>query len=206
MYIEVGIQFDAVKLATNPSPQTLPFQGLLSIMPDFMKWAELPARDDIYQDKGTTKWGNHDLYPIVPSERTYGRGAFLLYWVTCGAGLSTFAIGSSYIAVGLTPGEACGAVLIGSCLSSGVAILCGRAGAEKHLGYVGTLDQTLALSLTSIDYDGSCLFRTSWNVASSFLSAYEQRRFRKAPNILAEIWLTMKSSGSKPSTEDKQSV
>ncbi|KAE9990893.1 hypothetical protein EG327_000774 [Venturia inaequalis] len=104
-------------------------------MPGFMKWAELPARDDIYQDKGTTKWGNHDLYPIVSSERTYGRGAFLLYWVTCGAGLSTFAIGSSYIAVGLTPGEACGAVLIGSCLSSGVAVLCGRAGAEKHLGY-----------------------------------------------------------------------
>lgn len=104
----------------------------------FMKWAELPARHDIYQDKGTTKWGNHDLYPIVPAERTYGRGAFLLYWVTCGAGLSTFAIGSSYIAVGLTPGEACGAILIGACISSVVALLCGRAGADKHLGYVST--------------------------------------------------------------------
>ncbi|KAE9978161.1 hypothetical protein BLS_000839 [Venturia inaequalis] len=116
-------------------------------MPGFMKWAELPARDDIYQDKGTTKWGNHDLYPIVSSERTYGRGAFLLYWVTCGAGLSTFAIGSSYIAVGLTPGEACGAVLIGSCLSSGVAVLCGRAGAEKHLGYAVYGGQAISLML-----------------------------------------------------------
>jgi NCS1 family nucleobase:cation symporter-1 len=105
-------------------------------MSKLLKWAELPARKDIYQDEGTTKWGNHDLYPIVPEERTYGRGAFLLYWVTCGTGLSTFAIGSSYIAVGLTAGEACGAILIGSCISSCNAILCGRVGADKNLGYV----------------------------------------------------------------------
>jgi hypothetical protein len=59
------------------------FPQLMLAMSNFMKWAELPPRDDIYQDKGTTKWGNHDLYPIVPSERTYGRGAFLLYWVSC---------------------------------------------------------------------------------------------------------------------------
>lgn len=101
-----------------------------------MKWAELPARKDIYQDQGTTKWGNHDLYPIVPNERTYGAGAYFLYWVTCGAGLSTFALGSSYVAVGLTAGEACGAILIGSTIASITALLCGRPGAEKHLGYV----------------------------------------------------------------------
>jgi len=105
-------------------------------MSRLLKWAELPARDDIYQDKGTTEWGNHDLYPIVEKERTYGKGAFLLYWLTCGGGLSTFAIGSSYIAVGLTAGQAVGAVLIGSCISSAVALLCGRFGAEKNLGYV----------------------------------------------------------------------
>lgn len=105
-------------------------------MSKYFKWLELPAREDIYTDRGTTKWGNHDLYPIVPKERTYGKGAFLLYWLTCCAGLSTFAIGSSYIAVGLTAGEACGAVLIGGCIASTNAILCGRPGAEKHMGYV----------------------------------------------------------------------
>ena len=105
-------------------------------MSKYFRWLELPARDDIYTDRGTTKWGNHDLYPIVPKERTYGRGTYLLYWVTCCLGLSTFAIGSSYIAVGLTAGEACGAVLIGGCLASMNALLCGRAGAEKHVGYV----------------------------------------------------------------------
>ena len=31
----------------------------------YLKWAELPARTDIHQNKGTTEWGNHDLYPIV---------------------------------------------------------------------------------------------------------------------------------------------
>lgn len=105
-------------------------------MSKYFKWLELPAREDIYTERGTTKWGNHDLYPIVPKERTYGKGAYLLYWVTCCAGLSTFAIGSSYIAVGLTAGEACGAVLIGGCIASTNAILCGRPGAEKHMGYV----------------------------------------------------------------------
>jgi nucleobase:cation symporter-1, NCS1 family len=116
-------------------------------MSKFMKWAELPARTDIYQDRGTTKWGNHDLYPIVPAERTYGSGAYFLYWLTCGAGLSTFALGSSYVAVGLTAGEACGAILIGCCVASTTAFLCGRPGAEKHLGYVSTDQDTLALNL-----------------------------------------------------------
>jgi NCS1 family nucleobase:cation symporter-1 len=144
-------------------------------MSRFLKLIELPPRDDIYQDEGTTDWGNHvrasspklhfsvtnknkDLYPIVPKERTYGKGAFMLYWLTCGGGLSTFAIGSSYIAVGLTAGEAVGAILIGACISSCNALLCGmnndgvqtlysrlntfadfyqgRVGAETNLGYV----------------------------------------------------------------------
>lgn len=104
--------------------------------PSWLRWAELPARTDIHQDKGTTEWGNHDLYPIVEKERTYGIGAYLLFWVTCGGGLSTFAIGSSYVSLGLTAGETCGAVLIGASLSSLNAILVGKAGAIHHLGFV----------------------------------------------------------------------
>lgn len=73
---------------------------------------------------------------LTSGNRTYGLGAFLLYWLTCGGGLSTFAIGSSYIAVGLSAGEAIGAVLIGVCWSSMNAVLCGKPGDEKHLGYV----------------------------------------------------------------------
>ncbi|KAG9245578.1 hypothetical protein BJ878DRAFT_418890, partial [Calycina marina] len=85
-----------------------------------------------------TKWGNHNLYPIFPAERTYGSGSFLLYWIICGAELSTFAIGSSYTPVGLSFGQAIGTVLIGLYLSSNVAVLSGRSGVEKNLGYIRT--------------------------------------------------------------------
>jgi nucleobase:cation symporter-1, NCS1 family len=145
-------------------------------MSKIKKFLELPARDDIYADRGTTKWGNHDLYPIVPKERTYGKGAYLLYWVTCCCGLSTFAIGSSYIAVGLTPGEACGAVLIGACIASSNALLCGRPGSTKHMGYVsharGT-DINIPLTDQYSDYDGSSCFWSAWHVATSVLSDHE---------------------------------
>lgn len=146
-------------------------------MSRFFKWAELPARTDIYQDRGTTKWGNHDLYPIVASERTYGTGAYILYWVTCGAGLSTFALGSSYVAVGLTAGEACGAILIGSTITSLIALLCGRPGAEKHLGYVRRPRQQLLLVYHPLTYwidNGSpSLVWTTRHVAPSLFSNYE---------------------------------
>jgi NCS1 family nucleobase:cation symporter-1 len=109
------------------------------IAPSWLKWAELPPRKDIYQDRGTTDWGNHDLYPIVEKERTWGVSAYLLYWITCGAGLSTFAIGSSYVALGLSVGETIGAVFVGSCLSSLNSVLMGKVGAIHHLGFVSTL-------------------------------------------------------------------
>lgn len=105
-------------------------------MSKYFKWAELPARTDVYQDKGTTKYGNHDLYPIPLKERTYGRFALFLYWTTAGVGLSTFSLGSSYIVYGLTAGEAVGAVLIGACIASMNSYLCGAVGAETNLGYV----------------------------------------------------------------------
>jgi NCS1 family nucleobase:cation symporter-1 len=44
------------------------------------QWAELPVREDIYTWKGTTKWGNHDLYPIDKSERTYGWMGYFAIW------------------------------------------------------------------------------------------------------------------------------
>jgi hypothetical protein len=44
------------------------------------QWAELPERQDIYTWRGTTKWGNHDLYPIDPSERTYGALGYFAVW------------------------------------------------------------------------------------------------------------------------------
>ncbi|KAH8880225.1 hypothetical protein GQ53DRAFT_891637 [Thozetella sp. PMI_491] len=104
-------------------------------MSRYLRWLEVKPKDDIYADVGTTRWGNHDIYPIKKEDRTFGWSSYFLYWTTCCMGLSTFSIGSSYITVGLTAGETLGAVLIGALLTSVNGILCGKAGSEKYLGY-----------------------------------------------------------------------
>lgn len=47
----------------------------------FLRWAELPARKDVYSYAGTTRWGNHDLYPIPRKERTYNQLDYFVYWM-----------------------------------------------------------------------------------------------------------------------------
>ncbi|PVH99767.1 hypothetical protein DM02DRAFT_710388 [Periconia macrospinosa] len=99
------------------------------------RWAEVPEREDIYTWKGTTKWGNHDLYPIDPKERTF---TWLSYWsifVTNGVNISTFTLGSSFISYGLTAGQTIGGVLAGTCISAVVSYLSSRPGLDYHMGY-----------------------------------------------------------------------
>jgi NCS1 family nucleobase:cation symporter-1 len=121
---------------------------MTAIAPSWLKWAELPPRKDIYLDRGTTDWGNHDLYPIVEKERTWGVGAYIMFWVTCGGGLSTFAIGSSFMSLGLSAGETVGAVLLGACIASMNTVLLGRVGAVTHLGFVSISYVHLEFDLT----------------------------------------------------------
>ena len=105
---------------------------------NYFRWAELKPRTDVHLDKGTTSWGNHDLYPIPAKERTFGITAYYMYWVTCCLGLSTYSIGSAYIALGMTVPQTLGAVTVGACFASLNGFLCGKVGAEKSLGYVRT--------------------------------------------------------------------
>ncbi|RDW77351.1 hypothetical protein BP6252_05404 [Coleophoma cylindrospora] len=100
-----------------------------------LKWAEVPAREDIFTWRGTTKWGNHDLYPIDPKEWTFGWLGFVAIWVTNGVSVSTWTLGSSYIAYGLTAGETIGSILVGSCIASFVAFFAARPGMDYHVGY-----------------------------------------------------------------------
>ena len=101
-----------------------------------LKWAELPAREDIFTWKGTTKWGNHDLYPIDPKERTYGWLGFFAVWVTNGVSVSTITLGSSYVAYGLTAGQTIGCILLGTCVAASISFLAARPGMDYHVGYV----------------------------------------------------------------------
>lgn len=82
-----------------------------------LKTLEVKPTDDEFESIATTRWGNKDVYPIPHDKRTYGVLAFYAYWGTCGISLSSWTIGSSLIGIGLTAGQACGAVVWGNQLS-----------------------------------------------------------------------------------------
>lgn len=76
-----------------------------------LKKLEVKPTDDEFESMPTTRWGNKDVYPIPHDKRTYGVLAFYAYWGTCGISLSSWTIGSSLVGIGLTAGQACGAVV-----------------------------------------------------------------------------------------------
>jgi NCS1 family nucleobase:cation symporter-1 len=105
-------------------------------MSKFFKWAELPARKDVYTHAGTTTWGNHDLYPIPRKERTWGWMAYVSYQVVVGVNISNYTLASSYIAVGLTVGQTLGAVLAGAVIASIISYITCRPGLDHAIGFV----------------------------------------------------------------------
>ncbi|RDW85993.1 hypothetical protein BP5796_04318 [Coleophoma crateriformis] len=102
---------------------------------DMFKWAEVKERSDIDTWKGTTKYGNHDLYPIVPSEKKFGYLAYFAFWVNSGTAITTFTLGSSYIALGLNAGETIAACFVGALISSTIGYFGARPGQDYGIGY-----------------------------------------------------------------------
>jgi len=113
----------------------------------YLRWAELPERQDVYTYEGTTRWGNHDLYPISKKERTFGVMGYYSYFVTSGVSITGFTAGSAYVAAGLGVGPTCAAILIGSMLAGGNSYLGGQPGVDKSLGYVSLTNSFDLLSL-----------------------------------------------------------
>jgi nucleobase:cation symporter-1, NCS1 family len=105
-------------------------------MSDYFKWAELPPRTDVYNYEGTTRWGNHDLYPIPKKERTYGYLGFYSYYLVSGISITGFSMGSAYVSAGLSARETIGAVLVGCVCASLNACLGVQVGLDKSLGFV----------------------------------------------------------------------
>jgi nucleobase:cation symporter-1, NCS1 family len=106
--------------------------GILSVL-------QVKQKNVIYGQEEISRWGNRDLYPIIPSERTWTSKAFFAYWVTTCICVNSWTLGSSLIGYGLTAGQTCGAVLIGGVISGIMAVLCGQVGRDLHLGYVRNL-------------------------------------------------------------------
>jgi NCS1 family nucleobase:cation symporter-1 len=96
----------------------------------YFHWAELPPKKNVYTYAETTRWDNHNLYPIPKKERTYGWLAFFAYWVPAGVNVINFTVGSANIAFGLNAAETLGAVLLGRFIAAANAWLCARPGQD----------------------------------------------------------------------------
>lgn len=90
---------------------------------DYFRWAELKAREDVYTYAGTTERGNHDFYPIPIKERTYGWAGYFAFILVTGVNVTTFTLGSSYVAYGLPAGETFGMVFLGTFVSGCIAFI-----------------------------------------------------------------------------------
>jgi hypothetical protein len=117
-------------------------------MSKYFKWAELPPRKDIYTYEGTTRWGNHDLYPIPKKERTYGYLGLYSYLLVSGISITGFSMGSADVSAGLSAQETIGALLVG-CICA--ALNARQVGLDKSLGFVS--DSSFLL-FTFFPHDG----------------------------------------------------
>ncbi|CAK7232467.1 hypothetical protein SBRCBS47491_008281 [Sporothrix bragantina] len=104
-------------------------------MSKLLKLIEVKHKGEAYSEHPPSRWGNRDIYPIIPAERTYRWHDFFAYWFTAGICLSAYTLGSSLVAIGLTAGQALGAVLLGASFASMTAFLCGEAGRIHYIGY-----------------------------------------------------------------------
>ncbi|KAE9372864.1 hypothetical protein N431DRAFT_467091 [Stipitochalara longipes BDJ] len=102
---------------------------------DYFRWAELQPREDVYTYAGTTEWGNHDFYPIPMKERTYSWGGYFAFILVTGVKITTFTLGSSYIAYGLTAGQTLEMVFLGTFVSGCIAYISARPGLDHNMGY-----------------------------------------------------------------------
>jgi NCS1 family nucleobase:cation symporter-1 len=111
----------------------------------YFRWAELPPRDDIHVWEGTTRWGNHDLYPIPKKEKNYGVLGFYSYYAISAISIYGFTSASAYVSAGLGVWDTVGAMLLGSCISSFNSYLGAQVGVEKGLGFTMMTRATFGL-------------------------------------------------------------
>jgi len=137
----------------------------------YFRRAELPAREDVYNYAGTTEWGNHDFYPIPMKERTYSWGGYFAFILVTGVNITTFTLGSSYVAYGLTAGQTLGMVFLGTFVSGCIAYISARPGLDHNMGYVGSHRRrrvSQLLTRVSLDYVPSHSIRLTRSVLSNW--------------------------------------
>lgn len=78
---------------------------------------------------------NEDLAPSPPSRRTWTTWSFFAYWWSESWCVSTWAVGSSFIALGATLRDALLVVFFANVLSAFIIVANGRAASRYHIGY-----------------------------------------------------------------------
>ncbi|KAJ5619470.1 hypothetical protein N7510_003454 [Penicillium lagena] len=101
--------------------------------PQIKQKLQCPKDENAYYEN--TTWCNRDLIPIPPDRRTYGVWSYFGYWTVSGSCISAWSTGSTLLALGLSPQQAIGVVIIGGVLAGLLAVACGWMGENHHIGF-----------------------------------------------------------------------
>jgi NCS1 family nucleobase:cation symporter-1 len=81
------------------------------------------------------KWGNRDIFPVPPEQRTFNIISYFSFWAIAGMSVSSWAFGGSLLTLGLSVGEGIGAGFIAATFVAIFTYTCGYPGASRNLGY-----------------------------------------------------------------------
>lgn len=82
-----------------------------------------------------TLYLNRDLIPTPPDRQTWSWQGFAGYWVIAGINTTSWTIGSTLFALGLSLGQSMAMVVVGCLIIGLVAVASGWAGAHQHIGF-----------------------------------------------------------------------
>jgi len=82
-----------------------------------------------------TAWSNKDMDPVPPHKRTWTMLNYVTFWISCAANVSTWQLGSSMLAIGLSWPRALLAIFLGHLVIAIVVVLVGTIGARLRVPF-----------------------------------------------------------------------
>ncbi|CAO1613718.1 unnamed protein product [Sympodiomycopsis kandeliae] len=87
---------------------------------------------------------NHDIKPLEPARRTWGRSSFTFFWLVSNVNLSNWTAGSALISLGLNVGQSVTAIVLGNIMVAMTVVLTGAPGAKCIIPSFYKVDHSLA--------------------------------------------------------------
>jgi len=82
-----------------------------------------------------TAWSNKDMDPVPPQKQTWTMLNYVTFWISCAANVSTWQLGSSMLAIGLSWPRALLAIFLGHLVIAIVVVLVGTIGARLRVPF-----------------------------------------------------------------------